>query len=69
MWIVNVVADDVRVSNANSIWDFCLPINDFDTFCISAVDWFADPEARWVELLLHHKFFILILLGEDITDG
>ena len=68
MWIVNVVTDDVRICNSRLFWDICLAINYFDTFCISTLNWFADPEALWVELLLHLKFFILILLSEYITD-
>ena len=68
MWIVNVVTDDVRICNSRLFWDICLAINYFDTFCISTLNRFADPEALWVELLLHLKFFILILLGEYITD-
>ena len=46
----------------------CLSIYDLYAFCISAVNRFTDPKARWVELSLHLELFVLVLLSEDIAD-
>ena len=46
----------------------CLSIYYLYAFCISTVNRFTDPKARWVELSLHLELFVLVLLSEDIAD-
>ena len=62
VWVVDVIADNIRICYASFLRNFGLPINDFDAFCICAVDRFADPEALGIELPLDLEFLILIFL-------
>ena len=52
VWVVNVVAHDVRIQDAALAWHFGVTLKDADAFGILAVDRFADPKARWIELSL-----------------
>ena len=68
MWIVDVVAGDVRVPDAETVWNMCLSVDYLYAFCIGTVNRFTDPKARWVELSLHLELFVLILLSENVAD-
>ena len=66
--VINVIANNVGIQDILTIRDFCLALEDANTFGVSTIDRFAYPKTRRVDLSLYLELFVVFSLLKDITD-